>query len=81
MQAFQPLSRLGMVLAFQVIVIRACLLNMKRPLFRHGGAGNRAMATSDYLTLRQAQGLIAAAQYALHIGKPLTRHLTVRLDL
>jgi hypothetical protein len=53
---------------------------MKRPLFRHGGAGNRAMATSDYLTLRQAQGLIAAAQYALHIGKPLTRHLTVRLE-
>ncbi|WP_397589634.1 hypothetical protein [Sphingorhabdus sp.] len=38
------------------------------------------MATSDYLTLRQAQGLIAAAQYALHIGKPLTRHLTVRLE-
>ena len=53
---------------------------MKQPLFRHGGAGNRATATSDYLTLRQAQGLIAAAQYALHIGKPLTRHLTVRLE-
>ena len=53
---------------------------MKQPLFRHGGAGNRATATSDYLTLRQAQGLIAAAQYALHSGKPLTRHLTVRLE-
>ena len=47
---------------------------------RHGGAGNRTTATSDYLTLRQAQDLMAAAQYAMAIGKPLTRHLTVRLE-
>ena len=47
---------------------------------RHGGAGNRTTAMSDYLTLRQAQDLMAAAQYALAIGKPLTRHLTVRLE-
>ena len=47
---------------------------------RHGGAGNRTTITSDYLTLRQAQDLMAAAQYALAIGKPLTRHLTVRLE-
>ncbi|WP_411290785.1 hypothetical protein, partial [Sphingorhabdus sp.] len=47
---------------------------------KHGGAGNRTTATSDYLTLRQAQDLIAAAQCALNIGKPLTRHLTVRLE-
>ena len=56
------------------------LLNGKQPLFRHGGAGNRTTVTSDYLTLRQAQDLIAAAQCALGIGKPLTRHLTVRLE-
>lgn len=47
---------------------------------RHGGAGNRATVTSDYLTLRQAQNMIAAAQRALCIGKPLTRHWTVRLE-
>lgn len=47
---------------------------------RHGGSGNRTTATSDYLTLRQAQGLMAAAEYSLAIGKPLTRHLTVRLE-
>ena len=56
------------------------LLNGKQPLLRHGGAGNRTTVTSDYLTLRQAQDLIAAAQCALGIGKPLTRHLTVRLE-
>jgi hypothetical protein len=56
------------------------LLNGKQPLLRHGGAGNRTTATSDYLTLRQAQELMAAAQYALATGKPLTRHLTVRLE-
>ncbi len=56
------------------------LLNGKKPLFRHGGAGNRTTVTSDYLTLRQAQDLMAAAQYAMAIGKPLTRHLTVRLE-
>lgn len=53
---------------------------MKQPLLRHGGAGNRATVASDYLTLRQAQDLMAAAQCALRIGKPLTRHLTVRLE-
>lgn len=47
---------------------------------RHGGAGNRTTVTSDYLTLRQARELMEAAQYALAIGKPLTRHLTVRLE-
>ena len=57
-----------------------CPLNGKQPLLRHGGAGNRTTVTSDYLTLRQAQDLIAAAQCALGIGKPLTRHLTVRLE-
>ena len=56
------------------------LLNGKPPLLRHGGAGNRTTVTSDYLTLRQARDLMAAAQYALAIGKPLTRHLTVRLE-
>jgi hypothetical protein len=56
------------------------LLNGKQPLLRHGGAGNRTTAKSDYLTLRQAQDLMAAAQYALANGKPLTRHLTVRLE-
>lgn len=56
------------------------LLNDKQPLLRHGGAGNRTTATTDYLTLRQARNLMAAAQYALVIGKPLTRHLTVRLE-
>lgn len=56
------------------------LLNGKQPLLRHGGAGNRTTATSDYLTLRQAKDLMAAAQYAMAIGKPLTRHLTVRLE-
>ncbi len=56
------------------------LLNGKQPILRHGGAGNRTIATSDYLTLQQAQDLIAAAQCALNIGKPLTRHLTVRLE-
>ncbi len=56
------------------------LLNDKQPLLRHGGAGNRTTATTDYLTLRQAQNLMAAAQYALVIGKPLTRHLTIRLE-
>lgn len=62
------------------MVIRVRLLNGKQPLLRHGGAGNRTTATSDYLTLRQAQDLMAAAQYALANGKPLTRHLTVRLE-
>lgn len=56
------------------------LLNDKQPLLRHGGAGNRTTATTDYLTLRQARNLMAASQYALVIGKPLTRHLTVRLE-
>jgi hypothetical protein len=62
------------------MVIRVRLLNGKQPLLKHGGAGNRTTATSDYLTLRQAQDLMAAAQCALAIGKPLTRHLTVRLE-
>jgi len=56
------------------------LLDGKQPLLRHGGAGNRATVTSDFLTLRQAQDLMTAAQYAMAIGKPLTRHLTVRLE-
>lgn len=56
------------------------LLNVKPPTLRHGGAGNRATVTSDYLTLRQAQDLMEAAQCALRVGKPLTRHLTVRLE-
>jgi len=60
--------------------MRVRLLNGKQPLLRHGGAGNRATVTTDYLTLRQAQNLMAAAQCALGIGKPLTRHLTVRLE-
>jgi hypothetical protein len=53
---------------------------VKLPLLRHGGAGNRASLSSDYLTLQQAQRVITAASYALFIGKPLTRHLTVRLE-
>ena len=77
---FRPFSHFGMALAIQAIVIRVRLLNGKQPLLRHGGAGNRTTATSDYLTLRQAQGLMAAAQFALANGKPLTRHLTVRLE-
>ena len=56
------------------------LLNVKLPLLKHGGAGNRATVTTDYLTLRQAQDLMAAAQFALDVSKPLTRHLTVRLE-
>lgn len=56
------------------------LLNGEKPLLRLGGAGNRTTATSDYLTLRQARDLMAAAEYSLAIGKPLTRHLTVRLE-
>lgn len=56
------------------------LPNVKQPLLRHGGAGNRATVANDYLTLRQAQDLMAAAQSALYMGKPLTRHLTVRLE-
>lgn len=56
------------------------LPNVRQPLLRHGGAGNRATVASHYLTLRQAQDLMAAAQCALRIGKPLTRHLTVRLE-
>lgn len=55
-------------------------LNGKQPLLRHGGAGNRTTVTSDYLTLRQARELMEAAQYALANSKPLTRHLTVRLE-
>lgn len=47
---------------------------------RHGGGGNRTTVTSDYLTLRQARELMEAAQYALANSKPLTRHLTVRLE-
>jgi hypothetical protein len=77
---FGPFSHFGMTLAFLAMVIRVRLLNGTQPLLRHGGAGNRTTATSDYLTLRQAQGLMAAAQYALSNGKPLTRHLTVRLE-
>ena len=56
------------------------LPNVKQPLLRHGGAGNRATVTSDYLTLRQAQDLMEAAQCALRVGKPFIRHLTVRLE-
>lgn len=56
------------------------LPNVKQPLLRHGGAGNRATVASDFLTLRQAQELMAAAQCALLVGKPLARHLTVRLE-
>ncbi len=35
---------------------------------------------SNSLTLHQASGLIAAASYSLDCDKPLTRHLTVRLE-
>lgn len=55
-------------------------LNPKHRLLKHGGAGNQATATSDYLSLGEVQKLIAAASCALDIGKPLTRHLTVRLE-
>ena len=36
-----------------------------------------ASRTSDALTLRQARGIMAAAQFALALGLPLNRHLTV----
>ena len=59
--------------------MRVRILNGKQTLLLHGGAGNRAIVSSDYLTLQQAQNLIAATQRALCIGKLLTRHWTVRL--
>lgn len=42
-----------------------------------GGARNRADRVSEALTLQQARGIMAAAAFALQIGLPLNRHLTV----
>lgn len=42
-----------------------------------GGARNRADRVSSFLTLRQCEGLIAAANHAERIGLPFNRHWTV----
>jgi hypothetical protein len=42
-----------------------------------GGARNRADRTSEYLTLRQCEGLIAAADQAQRRGLSFNRHWTV----
>ncbi len=44
---------------------------------RRGGARNRADRVSSCLTLRQCEGLIAAAAFAERIGLPFNRHWTV----
>jgi hypothetical protein len=45
-----------------------------------GGARNRADRVSDGITLKQAQGLIAAVQFAQSAGMPLNRHLTIHWE-
>ena len=45
-----------------------------------GGARNRADRTSEYLTRRQCEGLIAAADQAQHMGLPFNRHWTVHYE-
>lgn len=45
-----------------------------------GGARNRRDRVSAFLTLRQAQNVIDAAYYAVRIGLPLNRHVTVHLE-
>jgi hypothetical protein len=45
-----------------------------------GGARNRADRTSDYLTRRQCEGLIAAADQAQRIGLPFNRHWTIHYE-
>lgn len=46
----------------------------------HGGARLRADRTSDHLTIRQAQIIIAAVLAADRIGQPFTRMVTVHWD-
>ncbi len=55
-------------------------LDVKLPLLRHGGGGNRATAVTTGLTLHQATGMINAAARSLDCSKPLTRHVTIRLE-
>ena len=45
-----------------------------------GGARNRADRTSDSLTLKQATGIIDAAQFAAAIGLPFNRHVTIHWE-
>ncbi|OYU33333.1 MAG: hypothetical protein CFE35_20510 [Novosphingobium sp. PASSN1] len=45
-----------------------------------GGARNRADRTSEYLTRRQCEGLIAAAARAQRMGLPFNRHWTIHYE-
>ncbi len=45
-----------------------------------GGARNRADRTSEYLTRRQCEGLIAAADQAQRMGLSFNRHWTVHYE-
>lgn len=45
-----------------------------------GGARNRADRVSEYLTARQCEGMIAAADFAGRIGLPFNRHWTVHYE-
>lgn len=45
-----------------------------------GGARNSAGRTSDALSLKQASGIIEAAQFAYRVGVPFNRHVTIHLE-
>ena len=51
-----------------------------KPALTWGGARNRGDRTSEGLTLKQANGIIEAAQFAGAIGLPLNRHMTVHWE-
>lgn len=59
---------------------RSKIAAMSTPKGTWGGARNRADRTSEYLTRRQCEGLIAAADQAQCMGLPFNRHWTVHYE-
>lgn len=70
----------GTTLAIIPIAIGGATVSAKAGRNRWGGARNSASRTSDAVTLRQALGIIDAAQFAAQMGLPLNRHLTIHWD-
>lgn len=57
-----------------------CAPCLPPPQAMHGGARNSASRTSESIPLDNAKMLIAAAQTAIMLGLPFTRHITVHWE-
>lgn len=77
---FPPIAISGTAVAISNISKSARPFPEEQGFIGWGGARNRADRLSEGLSLKQATGIIEAAQFALAIGLPFNRHVTIHWE-